>query len=648
MSLLATLALLAALVPVPGSAARQGQGAGPEQAGDQALADDGTPPPVARHCFNLDLSTGTTTPFTPDAFGTVDPDWLLTASPDPLLTAPGPVYSIDPVAPWFTTTGANWVDPYNTGYGGGQTPNYDVVGDYVFANPFSLNGTLYDNFQLMLDLYAADNQGELFLDGVSAGPSAGFGPPLSNAVGGPVTVPLGPGTHTLEARVYNASAWMGLLVKGRVTADCRPDVTISKKPLTTMVAGQNGSYQLVVSNTGLGPTTGVITVTDTLPGTFVTAAGSGWTCSNAGNTVTCQHPGPLGAGQSLPPITVTMAVPFGVTGVANCASVETPRDINAQNNRDCVKDEVIQPQPGAVCGIKFHDVNGNGIKDAGEAGLGGWTIQLTDAAGNVIGTVVTGPDGTYCFKKIKPGAYTLSEVMQPGWVQSYPTAPGTWSVTVGSGQVVGQIDFGNRKPKPKPCCLTFRFQVGVSDKFSAANGAEPASPSAGVQAMLANSNLTGFDEPGVDRYFAHTFVLPQGNCISRARLTVRAKPNGSLVYNDTINLRFTGITGAPVSGTPVWGAYFGSGNPGAALLPNPWSSYGPTTFNLDLSNLPGPVNMISALNAQRFLDVLVQDDTAIDYLVLNVEFCECGPAKGGGADPTAAAEVDLFTMDGGE
>ena len=33
---------------------------------------------------------------------------------------------------------------------------------------------------------------------------------------------------------------------------------------------------------------------------------------------------------------------------------------------------------GQIRGVKFEDLNGNGLKDTGEPGLAGWTINLTD------------------------------------------------------------------------------------------------------------------------------------------------------------------------------------------------------------------------------------------------------------------------------
>ncbi|MDD4650980.1 MAG: SdrD B-like domain-containing protein [Methanothrix sp.] len=95
-------------------------------------------------------------------------------------------------------------------------------------------------------------------------------------------------------------------------------------------------------------------------------------------------------------------------------------------------------------GTKFEDINGNGFKDAGEPGVGSWTIRLFRGAVEVAETV-TAADGGYSFNSIAPGSYSVEEVAQDGWVQSYPPTPGTHAITLVSG-VAGptDIDFGNR------------------------------------------------------------------------------------------------------------------------------------------------------------------------------------------------------------
>jgi hypothetical protein len=64
----------------------------------------------------------------------------------------------------------------------------------------------------------------------------------------------------------------------------------------------------------------------------------------------------------------------------------------------------------------------------------------------------------------------------------------------------------------------------------------------------------------------------------------------------------------------------------ASIQTKPWNAnnYGATTFTFDLSNMPGNgMNLLGDLQANRFLDVVVTDDTSVDYRQLLVEFCKC-------------------------
>ncbi|MGH9771273.1 MAG: hypothetical protein ACRD4Q_06205 [Candidatus Acidiferrales bacterium] len=70
---------------------------------------------------------------------------------------------------------------------------------------------------------------------------------------------------------------------------------------------QGATYALTVSNTsGAGATSGLVTVTDTIPSglTLASMAGTGWTCT----TSTCMRSDALNGGSSYPAITVTVNV----------------------------------------------------------------------------------------------------------------------------------------------------------------------------------------------------------------------------------------------------------------------------------------------------------------------------------------------------
>jgi uncharacterized repeat protein (TIGR01451 family) len=90
-----------------------------------------------------------------------------------------------------------------------------------------------------------------------------------------------------------------------------PDLTITKTHAGNFTVGANGVYTITVSNSvGSTSTAGTITVTDALPTglTFVSAAGTGWSCGFAAGTVTCTSASVIPAGGSATPITLTVAV----------------------------------------------------------------------------------------------------------------------------------------------------------------------------------------------------------------------------------------------------------------------------------------------------------------------------------------------------
>ena len=119
------------------------------------------------------------------------------------------------------------------------------------------------------------------------------------------------------------------------------------------------------------------------------------------------------------------------------------------------EDYLLRLEYGEICGVKFHDLNGNGKQDPGEPGLSDWVIEVKDAHGNIMGYAVTDANGKYCIVVPSPGTYTITEQVQPGWT---PTTPTTQTVTVAPGQTVGVL-FGNREAPVGRCDLAIRKDV---------------------------------------------------------------------------------------------------------------------------------------------------------------------------------------------
>jgi Concanavalin A-like lectin/glucanases superfamily/SdrD B-like domain/GEVED domain len=159
--------------------------------------------------------------------------------------------------------------------------------------------------------------------------------------------------------------------------------------------------------------------------------------------------GPLAAGT----YTVSEVLQAGWTqtlpGGLGTYSVTVPPSVANLNFGNChpgAGTTCAPPQLSEVCGMKFNDVNHNGIKDLGESGLPGWTITLTP--GSL--TTTTDASGNYCFGPLAAGTYTVSEVLQAGWTQTLPGGLGTYSVTVPPS--VANLNFGNCHPNAAATC----------------------------------------------------------------------------------------------------------------------------------------------------------------------------------------------------
>ena len=129
-------------------------------------------------------------------------------------------------------------------------------------------------------------------------------------------------SNTATASVLNSSSFQATAT---TTVQC-PTLSISKTHAGNFTQGQTGAtYTVTVSNaTGAGPTSGTVTVTETVPTglTLVSMAGlaTGWTCPPGGTT--CTRSDALSGGSSYLPITVTVNVAGNATSpLVNSVSV---------------------------------------------------------------------------------------------------------------------------------------------------------------------------------------------------------------------------------------------------------------------------------------------------------------------------------------
>jgi len=116
-----------------------------------------------------------------------------------------------------------------------------------------------------------------------------------------------------------------------------PDLLILKSHSGEFRVGSaNARYSFAVRNQNGGPTTGTITLTDTLPlgitFTAIYTQSGGWSCAAAGQLLTCTNPGPLATGGSSQlRIDVNLAA-AAVGQRTNTATISTAGDTDPANN----------------------------------------------------------------------------------------------------------------------------------------------------------------------------------------------------------------------------------------------------------------------------------------------------------------------------
>ena len=145
---------------------------------------------------------------------------------------------------------------------------------------------------------------------------------------------------------------------------------------------------------------------------------------------------------------------------------------------------------GSISGVKFSDINANGLLDEGEVGLSNFTIYLDTNNNNILDTnepsTVSDAGGVYRFNGLAPYSYSVKEVPQPGFIQTTPNpvvnmTPGLHltDVNIGNQKIIGSIggvkfqDFNNN---------------GVIDP------AEPGLPNVTLYLDMNNNNILDGDE----------------------------------------------------------------------------------------------------------------------------------------------------------
>jgi uncharacterized repeat protein (TIGR01451 family) len=219
------------------------------------------------------------------------------------------------------------------------------------------------------------------------------------------------------------------------------DLSLAKSHTGGFVVGEQGTYDLTVTNNGPVQSSGVVTVTDALPAglTYVSGSGGGFTCSASGQTVTCTRPASpaLAPGGTAAVSLVVDVGPAALPSVTNTATVAMTGDPTPGNDG---ASDVTAVTAATIGDRLFDDANGNGTEDAGEGGITSVTVTLYAADGTtVLATTTTDSTGAYSFTGLAGGAYVVAFDRPAGKVFTTPSrftvnlSPGATDLTVDGG-----------------------------------------------------------------------------------------------------------------------------------------------------------------------------------------------------------------------
>ncbi len=190
---------------------------------------------------------------------------------------------------------------------------------------------------------------------------------------------------------------------GPVTLTTVPSLSITKSHTGNFSQGQQGAnYVVIVSNAGsAAPTSGTVTVTETLPSglTLVSMAGSSWTCAST----TCTRSDALAGGTSYAAITVTV----NVTATATSPQVNQVSVSGGGSATGSASDSTMITATVAPPSLSIHKTHSGNFTQGQQNAA--YTVMVSNAA-NV------GPtSGIVTVTETLPSGLTLVSMAGSGW-----------------------------------------------------------------------------------------------------------------------------------------------------------------------------------------------------------------------------------------
>ncbi len=303
-----------------------------------------------------------------------------------------------------------------------------------------------------------------------------------------------------------------------------PDLTITKTHTGNFTQGQTGAtYTIAVTNSGSGPATGVVTVTDSLPSglTPTTLSGTGWGCTLS--TLTCTRGDALAANASFPPLTLTVTVASNApASVTNTATVSGGGETRTDNN---TATDVATVGAGADLTIdKAH----TGSFTRGQTGT--YTITVRNAGAGITAGSITVIDTL-------PTGLTATAFAGIGWTcATLPTLSCTRNEAIAAGASAPPLTLTVNVATNAPATVTNTAAVSGGGDVNLANNSD------------ADPTIIG-GEPDLTIEKTHTGNFTRGQTGTYA-ITVRnagaVATSGAITVTDTLP---TGLTATAFAGT---------------------------------------------------------------------------------------------------
>jgi SdrD B-like domain/Right handed beta helix region len=300
---------------------------------------------------------------------------------------------------------------------------------------------------------------------------------LRNGHGGDITVISRDSTVTTFGRALQANASTGSNggKGGHIVVLARDNVAFGAVVAAVDVPA---FIQAAGDITGGGSQQGGTIVAQSFTGTVTGVAGSQLSVEGPGGTATltgCADPAGTYLGTVIPAAAeIDTTICPGVS-----PPLPSPADLKIPSAECASRCQGLAA--GIKTGVKFHDLNQNGVQDANEPGLPGWEIHVFDTVTKALvqstvtlaadpNSIPPTPAGFYSFT-LDPGNYTVCEGLQAGWTQTAPLAgsvpppgeslancttytnsgaitpgPRGYNFTIVGAEVLSGNDFGNVMP----------------------------------------------------------------------------------------------------------------------------------------------------------------------------------------------------------